>query len=71
MDKSGSMSSYEMRMALESAGNPSLTVHVGEKPPEFSGIKCVWFFVAASRLQADQQPVPVDHPALHRGRHEC
>lgn len=33
MDKSGSMSSYEMRMALESAGSPRFTAKVRRKKP--------------------------------------
>lgn len=72
MDKSGSMSSYEMRMALESAGNPRFAAEArGGKPSEVRCVSCVVFFVPASRVQAEQQPVPVDHPALHGGGHDC
>lgn len=43
----------------------------GRKPPEVRCVSCVVFFVPASRVQAEQQPVPVDHPALHGGGHDC
>lgn len=62
------MSSYEMRMALESAGT------VGFPPaPQVIGSRDVNFFhlslSLSRRLQANQQPFPAAHPALHRGRH--
>lgn len=44
----------------------------GEKkqPSWVCCVSGVSFFVPVSRVQAEQQPVPADHPALHGGRHE-
>lgn len=76
LDKSGTMSSYEMRMALDSAGAVSFLL----QQEKHTRICCIHFFSCRSwfpcsslsslRFQADQQPVPADHPALHRGRHD-
>lgn len=69
LDKSGTMSSYEMRMALESAGTFFVFFKLQHSffrlPPVPNFPVCP----RSIRFQANQQAVPADHPALLGGRH--